>query len=348
MRLSHGIRNALIGAGVVILAGVGSLLIPPAESYKNVPSDRPWAQEFRANLFKTNSNDVDATALLSAKLCKGLTSELKQGVDQKAGMAEIDNAMTQIGAHIGKMPAYINKGYITYYFRPIDPTMTIDQTYEKTLSSFAAQSIGPKYAWLNPKWYNAHNDQVLDSVGKKFIKIDGPYISIAFETPFPLLDEYTQHGLMQTPPPYVESAAEYAGLAYAGTQRRDTFEYTYSIDMRHWYEKFGGDRYYNINFQVSARKVRGAGLTEWRITPTCTFPSKGVLYTNLGTPPADDPNATILPPVYIPSCPAYQKWFRCQNDKVHETCDAVDEADVAPACPPDAPDFPRSDYPAHP
>ena len=94
--------------------------------------------------------------------------------------------------------------------------------------------------------------------------------------------------------------------------------------------------------QISARKNKDGPLDELRITPTCHFPSKGVLYTSMGTPPgkAED---TIKPPVYIPSCPEYQKWFRCQHDAAHEECNGV--PDAAPSCPAENPDFPKADYP---
>ncbi len=343
MPMSPYVRNRLlIGAGVV-LSVIGILQIPPAEKYADIKTDRPWAKIFRDTLFDVDAADEHETAQISKDLCAGIMSEVKSGVTLKQGMDSIDTAMAQIGAHISEPPAYINKGYITYYFTPTDPSLPLSGNYEKTLHVFAAESLGPRYSWLNPKWHQAHRTANVEGLQKKYIRMEDPYISMSFETPFPLADEYTKNDLLKTPPRHIDMPAKYASLRFEKSERRDMFAYTYSIDMRNWHQKlFGGERYYNVDFQISARRNKDGTLDDLRITPSCKYPAKGVLYTSPGVPPAGG-DATLRAPMILPSCPEYLQWFKCQHGDKGAVCEGVTE--TAPSCPAENPDFPKADYP---
>lgn len=342
MPMSPYLRNRLIIAAVIILGIVCSFLIPPAESFRDVSSGRAWVREFRTELFRVSASDEAGTARLSQTLCQNLQAAMTPGMSLKDGMAQIENMMAQIHAQPGKMPAYINQGHITYYFTPIDATQPLTTLHEKAKSVFIGQGIGPGYAWLNPVWYKNNRSSNVESKVARYVTAEPPYIVTKFETPFPLLEDFTQGEVLTMPPRHLSGAMQYAGLKFAKAERRDVFTYTYVIDMRRWYQKILNEgRYYNIDFQVSARRNKDGTLDDLRIATACKFPSKGVLYTSPGMPPAAEATP-IAAPVVIPSCPDYLRWFRCKNKTGDESCPGIT---ITPAaCPAEAPNFPKADY----
>jgi len=335
-------RQKIIATRVfaVFLAGA---LFPPDERFKTFDTDHAWAKTFRDELFSVDVNDINETGKPSKDLCTGIHSELKNGVKLEGGLPQVDTLMAQIGAHVGKSPAYVNNGYITYYFKPAETDLAMADATEKTVITFGGQSIGPGYQWLNPRWYKDNHSANLEAKARQMVKNEGPFITVRFETPFPLLDEFSKNGLLKKPPSHVANAAQGAGLKYVGSDRRDTFEYNYAIDMRYWYQKlFNIKRHYNVTFPISARRNADGTLDDLRISAVCKFPALTAMYAAPGEPPAAA-DVTMKPPVSIPSCPEYLNWFQGTNDPARDGCGSVSE--TPPACPAEAPLFPKTDYP---
>lgn len=327
----------LLFLAVVLLWGISLGYYNVKANTLSVFGKKSWKDEVQATQF------IGANNMLSEAICADLEKGWPPnviGLDE--AIAHIDGISKDSGFRLAKGYSYIERGYITYYFKP-ENRDGLEAAKEKAANAFHINSIGPTFYWLNRKWYEEHYKGV--RLPKyKHIDVDDKFIRVKFETLFPHLKDYSTKRILRVPPEHILKIAEAEGFEFVKSERLDPISYTYSVPVPHF--KFLGG-FYNITFSLWGAKGEG---TEYKYVElnkiSCGWPKYGLKTWDTGMPPSRS-QVYPLEPEEVPYCPEYRSWFYCQREvKKTRICKTkYAKGTPAPICSPEADiAFPEEEY----
>lgn len=275
-------------------------------------ADHPLrAQDIIKDIFKVKPSDTEQIKKLSKKLCGALKEELDIKSDIQPFIENMHDVMSKAGANLKNDYFLIERGYITYYFMLNNENLSLDNVKNNVNELLSKNGVGPTFYYLHKDWFEEH------WAGKDLkhiyptAEIYGPYIRLRFTTFVPILSEYTEKGILKSPPEHILKIANKAGLEFVKSERRDKIEYSYSLDLRSWYEiLFGVKRYYMIDINVLGKRDNDGAITDINVNKiSCTYPYPYGYVVSPGNPPSKIHTVPLVP-TEAP-CTDYVFWHQC-------------------------------------